>query len=50
MMQTIRLGISTCPNDTFAFHGLMENRVDRQGLNFEIELLEKKLIFEAKLE
>ena len=40
MMQTIRLGISTCPNDTFAFHGLMENRVDRRGLNFEIELLD----------
>ena len=40
MMQTIRLGISTCPNDTFAFHGLMKRRVDWQGLNFEIELLD----------
>ena len=40
MMQTIRLGISTCPNDTFAFHGLMEQRVDWRGLNFEIELLD----------
>ena len=40
MMQTVRLGISTCPNDTFAFHGLMENRVDVRGLNFEIELLD----------
>lgn len=39
-MQTIRLGISTCPNDTFAFHGLMEQRVDWRGLNFEIELLD----------
>ena len=36
-MQTIRLGISTCPNDTFAFHGLMEKRVDWRGVNFEIE-------------
>ena len=38
--QTIRLGISTCPNDTFAFHGLMQKCVDWQGLNFEIELLD----------
>ncbi len=38
--QTIRLGISTCPNDTFAFHGLMNKRVDWRGLNFEIVLLD----------
>lgn len=36
----IRLGISTCPNDTFAFHGLMNQKVDLQGLQFEIELLD----------
>ncbi|MFY7875922.1 MAG: MqnA/MqnD/SBP family protein, partial [Pirellula sp.] len=40
MMQTIRLGISTCPNDTFAFHALMHHRVDWQGLDFQIELLD----------
>ena len=38
MMQTIRIGISTCPNDTFAFHGLMDRRVDWRGLDFKIEL------------
>lgn len=38
--QTIRLGISTCPNDTFAFHALIEKAVDWRGLNFEIELLD----------
>jgi len=37
---TIRLGISTCPNDTFAFHALMNRCVDWQGLHFEIELLD----------
>lgn len=37
---TIRLAISTCPNDTFAFHALMERQVDWQGLKFEIELLD----------
>ena len=38
--QTIRLGISTCPNDTFAFHGLMKKCVDWQGLDFEIQLMD----------
>ena len=34
------MAISTCPNDTFAFHGILENKVDLQGLNFEIQLLD----------
>ena len=38
MTQTIRLGISTCPNDTFAFHGLITQSVDWRGLKFEVEL------------
>ena len=38
--QKIRLGISTCPNDTFAFHALLNRKVDWQGLDFEIELLD----------
>ncbi len=37
---TIRLGISTCPNDTFAFHALMNRLVDWQGLEFDVELLD----------
>jgi 1,4-dihydroxy-6-naphthoate synthase len=36
----IHLGISTCPNDTFAFHALMERRVDWRGLEFDVELLD----------
>lgn len=40
MSTTIRLGISTCPNDTFAFAALMNRRVDLRGLEFEIELLD----------
>ncbi|MCC7334582.1 MAG: 1,4-dihydroxy-6-naphthoate synthase [Pirellulaceae bacterium] len=39
-MTTIRLGISTCPNDTFAFHALMNKLVDWRGLEFQIELLD----------
>ena len=40
MTQTIKLGISTCPNDTFAFHGLLTRAVDWRGLRFEVELLD----------
>ncbi len=42
-MQTsnkIRMAISTCPNDTFAFHGILDRKVDFLGLDFEIELLD----------
>ncbi len=40
MSRTIRLGISTCPNDTFAFHALMNRCVDWRGLEFQVELLD----------
>ena len=40
MTQRIHLGISTCPNDTFVFHGLMTRAVDWRGLEFEIELID----------
>ena len=39
-MRSIHLGISTCPNDTFAFHGILERKVDARGLDFRIELLD----------
>lgn len=39
-MTTIHLGISTCPNDTFAFHGLMTHSVDWRGLQFDVELID----------
>lgn len=37
---TIRLAISTCPNDTFTFAGLINRQVDWQGLQFDIELMD----------
>ena len=40
MSQKIHIGISTCPNDTFTFHGLMTRSVDWQGLDFEVELID----------
>ncbi len=40
MNRTIRLAISTCPNDTFAFHGLLTRAVDWRGLEFCVDLLD----------
>ena len=39
-MTPIHLGISTCPNDTFAFHGILEQTIDLRGLDFRVELLD----------
>jgi 1,4-dihydroxy-6-naphthoate synthase len=54
MARKIRLGISTCPNDTFAFHALMRGLVDLRGYDFEIQLLDiqqlNRLIFDCQLE
>lgn len=49
MSHTIRLGISTCPNDTFAFHGLLTRAVDWRGLSFEVELLDIEQLNERLL-
>ena len=49
MSRTIRLGISTCPNDTFAFHGLLTRSVDWRGLEFEVELLDIEQLNERLL-
>ena len=38
MTTRVHLGISPCPNDTFAFHALLEGRVDTRGLSFDVEL------------
>lgn len=40
MAAPIRLAISTCPNDTFAFHGLLTRAVDWRGLDFQVDLLD----------
>lgn len=36
----LHLGISTCPNDTFLFHGLLTGEVQVEGHDVEIELLD----------
>ncbi len=39
-MRPLRLGISTCPNDTFAFHGLLHGHVDLGGIEVEVSYLD----------
>jgi 1,4-dihydroxy-6-naphthoate synthase len=36
----LRVGLSTCPNDTFAFHGLLSGATDRHGLDLDFSLLD----------
>jgi 1,4-dihydroxy-6-naphthoate synthase len=40
MASKLRIGISTCPNDTFAFHGLLTGRVGSAQLELDFELLD----------
>lgn len=37
MHEKIKLRISPCPNDTFAFDALINGRIDTEGLSFEVE-------------
>ena len=45
----LRLGISTCPNDTFAFHAILNRKVDLEGLEFELMLLDVQELNEKLL-
>ncbi len=48
-MQRIQIGISTCPNDTFAFHALLSGRVIVPGIELTFELLDIEQLNEAIL-
>jgi 1,4-dihydroxy-6-naphthoate synthase len=36
----LRVGISPCPNDTFAFHAILERRIDLRGFELDVELVD----------
>ena len=40
MTHKIQIGISTCPNDTFAFHALLNNKIDTGDIEFDFQLLD----------
>ncbi|MGQ0552527.1 MAG: MqnA/MqnD/SBP family protein [Planctomycetota bacterium] len=43
----LRVGLSTCPNDTFLFHGLLSGRVTVPGLELELRLADVQELNEA---
>lgn len=43
----LRVGISTCPNDTFTFHGLLSGAVVAEGLELEFRLADVQELNEA---
>jgi len=45
--RTLRVGLSTCPNDTFLFHGLLTGAVDTRGLPLRFELADVQELNEA---
>lgn len=47
--RTLRVGISTCPNDTFAFHGLLTGAVLAPGLDLEFVLADVQELNEGVL-
>ena len=34
----LQLGFSPCPNDTFIFDALVNNKIDTEGITFKVEL------------
>ncbi len=49
MSTRLRVGISTCPNDTFAFHGLLSGEVRVPGLDLEFTLCDVEELNEGLL-
>jgi 1,4-dihydroxy-6-naphthoate synthase len=43
----LKIGISTCPNDTFAFHALMEGRIETPGLEWDFDYLDVEQLNEG---
>jgi len=39
-MERLKLAISPCPNDTFIFYGMIHQKVDTKGFQFEVDFLD----------
>lgn len=50
MSKPLKLYISTCPNDTYAFEALINRRIDMQGLEFDVSLMDIECLNSAVLE
>lgn len=49
-MKTLRLGLSTCPNDTFALHALLTGAVRPEGFALDFQLADVEELNRALLE
>ena len=53
-MKKLRLGFSTCPNDTFIFDAMVHHKVDTEGLEFDYFLADveelNKISFEGNID
>ena len=49
MSKSLKLNISTCPNDTFAFEALINGRIDTRGLSFDVSLMDIECLNNAAL-
>ena len=53
-MRKIKLGFSTCPNDTFIFDAMVHHKIDTEGLNFDLFLGDveelNKMAFDSELD
>lgn len=49
MTKSLKLNISTCPNDTFAFEALINHRIDMRGLSFDVSLMDIEHLNNAAL-
>ncbi|MDR0954466.1 MAG: 1,4-dihydroxy-6-naphthoate synthase [Rikenellaceae bacterium] len=48
--QTLKIHISTCPNDTFMFDALLHHRIDTEGLEFETHLADIEALNDSALQ
>jgi len=46
----LKLGFSTCPNDTFIFDAMVHGRIDTEGLEFELILADVEELNKAAFE
>lgn len=46
----LTLGFSPCPNDTFIFDALVNNKIDTQGFSFDTQLLDVETLNQGALE
>ncbi len=46
---SLSLGFSPCPNDTFIFDALVNKRIDTEGIDFEVQLLDVETLNQKAL-